>query len=131
MSEKALEKSEMSVLEFSSNALQQKVAPAGIAAGVSARIRYAAHKLGWPYNRTKDIWYADPRVSVNGEELVDIENYTGLRYARKSFNENEDLIRVATALLGGPSKGSVRASIAGLRKFIRVVARAGASNRVG
>ncbi|MEZ2132717.1 MULTISPECIES: hypothetical protein [unclassified Sinorhizobium] len=113
----------MSTLEFSSRALKQKIAPAAIAASVSARIRYAANKLGWSYNRTKDIWYADERSSVSGDELVDIEEYTGLRYARKSLRENEKLIETANALLDGGDTGSVRASISVLRKFIRIVAR--------
>lgn len=62
MSEKSSEKSEMSSVEFVSDALRRRVAPPSVGA-VKARIRHAARELGWTYSRTKDAWYADPRIA--------------------------------------------------------------------
>jgi hypothetical protein len=42
---------------------------AGGKGSVRERIRRASRLTGLPWSRTKDIWYADPRVLVRIEEL--------------------------------------------------------------
>lgn len=42
---------------------------AGAAGSEKARIGRAATRLRWAYSRTKDLWYADPRCAVRGDEL--------------------------------------------------------------
>lgn len=100
MPKKASEKSEMSTVEFCQNALRAEIAPPSIG-NVQARIRSAARDLGWTYTRTKDAWYADPRISIKPHELFRIEAVSGLRYAREEMRTNDAAIERATALLGG------------------------------
>lgn len=107
MSEKASEKSEMSTTEFCQAALRQEIAPPSIG-GVMKRIRHASRKLGWSFTRTKDAWYADPRISIKPAELFRIEAVSGLSYARQEMRENEEAIERATALLGGDNQNLVR-----------------------
>src|SRR5690606_13463844 len=61
-SEKRSEFSEMHSVEFVQYALRERVAPPSIGS-VKARLRYASRALGWSDSRTKDAWYADPRIS--------------------------------------------------------------------
>lgn len=58
------EVSEMSSVEFVQFALRDRVAPP-VLGQVKARIRHAARKLRWSASRTKDAWYADPRITVD------------------------------------------------------------------
>ncbi len=100
MSEKASEKSKMSTVEFCQRALREEIAPPGIG-NVQARIRASARLLGWSYTRTKDAWYADPRISIKPDELFRIEAVSGLSYARQEMRKNDRAIERADALLGG------------------------------
>lgn len=100
MSEHQSEKSEMSTVEFCQRAMRQEIAPPSIGS-VKARIRAAARDLGWSYTRTKDAWYADPRISIKPEELFRVEAVSGLSYARQELRINDRAIERATALLGG------------------------------
>jgi hypothetical protein len=85
---------------------------------VKARIRHAAYKLGWTHTRTKDAWYADPRISISGEELTRVETISGLEYARKELRSVEDLISRADALLDGPHADFHRPFVTAFRAFI-------------
>lgn len=107
MPEKASEKSEMSTVEFCQRALREEIAPPSIGAKLE-RIRYAARVLGWSYTRTKDAWYADPRISIKPDELFRIEAVSGLKYAREELRKNEQAIERATALLGGEDTHLIR-----------------------
>lgn len=111
MSEKASEKSEMSTVEFCQRALREEIAPPSFGAKLE-RIRYAAQRLGWSYSRTKDAWYADPRISIKPEELFRVEAVSGLTYARQELRSNEDAIERATALLGGEDTHLLRTVVA-------------------
>lgn len=111
MSEKTSEKSEMSTVEFCQRALREEIAPPSFGAKME-RIRYAAHRLGWSYSRTKDAWYADPRISIKPEELFRVEAVSGLTYARQELRSNEDAIERATALLGGEDTHLLRTVVA-------------------
>ena len=42
---------------------------AGPEGSVKARIGRAARKLSTPFNRVRDLWYADPRTRIRAEEL--------------------------------------------------------------
>ncbi len=123
MSENRLEKSEMySVETFCQHAMRDHIAPPQLGS-VKARIRHAAYKLGWTHTRTKDAWYADPRISISGEELTRVETISGVEYARKELRTVEDLIAKADALMDGPDADFYRAFVAGFRAFLGVLDR--------
>lgn len=113
----------MSSVEFVQDALHSRVAPPGSGVNVGDRIRIAARRLGWGYSRTRDAWYADPRISINADELRTIEERTGLRYGREEIRTNDELIDRAEALLAGHEADFYSAFLAALRAV------AGASNR--
>jgi hypothetical protein len=99
------EKSEMSSVEFAQYALRERVAPPGAGVSVSDRIRVASRRLGWGYSRTRDAWYADPRISISADELRAIEETTGLHYGRQEVASIDELISRADALLDGNGFG--------------------------
>jgi hypothetical protein len=112
------EMSEMSSVEFVQYALRERVAPPSLGS-IKARIRYASNALGWTANRTKDAWYADPRISISADELRQIERKTGLRYAQEELRTNDDLISRAEALMVGHEADFYSAFIAALRSLAR------------
>ncbi len=112
------EKSEMSCVEFVQSALRERVAPPSFGS-TKARIRHASRSLGWSANRTKDAWYADPRISISADELREIERNTGLRYAQEELRTNDDLIARASALLVGHEADFYSAFFAALRSLAR------------
>lgn len=111
MSEYRSEKSEMSTVDFCQKALREEIAPPSIGS-VLARIRYASRRLGWSYTRTKDAWYADPRMSIKPEELFRIEAVSGLTYARQEVRKHDAAIERANALLDGQDPNLVRTVVA-------------------
>lgn len=123
MSEKHSEKSEMSTAAFCQKALRQEIAPPNFG-NVGARIRKASRDLGWSYTRTKDAWYADPRISIKPEELFRIEAVSGLVYAREELRKNDIAIEKATALLGGEDTRLVRTLVAAFREAFGIRDRA-------
>lgn len=124
MSELVSEKSKMSSVEFVQSALRERVAPPSFGS-TKARIRYASRTLGWSANRTKDAWYADPRISISADELREIERKTGLRYAQEELRTNDDLISQASALLVGHEADFYSAFITALRSLARPDHRSG------
>lgn len=118
MSENRREKSEMSSVEyFCQTALQQTIAPPHLGS-VKNRIRHAAHSLRWSFTRTKDAWYADPRISIDGEELTRVEQVSGLEYAQRELRSLDDLIAKADALLDGPHAEFHRPFVDAFRAFV-------------
>lgn len=115
MSEFDLEKSEMSTVEFCQRALREEIAPPSVGS-VKLRIRTAARDLGWSFTRTKDAWYADPRISIKPEELFRIEAVSGLSYARQEMRKNDHAIERANALLGGEDPRLLRTLVAAVRE---------------
>ncbi len=90
----------MSTVEFfCQDAMKNQIAPKSVGS-VQERIRKAARDLGWSYTRTKDAWYAEPRMSIKPEELFRVEAVSGLQYARQEMRTNDAAIERATALLG-------------------------------
>jgi len=118
MAKRASENSEMSCVEFVQVALRERISPPSYGS-TKARIRHASRQLGWSANRTKDAWYADPRISISADELRQIERKTGLRYAQEELRTNEDLISKASALLVGHEADFYSAFFAALRSLAR------------
>lgn len=109
----------MSSVEFVQHALHRHVAPPGVGVNVSDRIRIAARRLGWGYSRTRCAWYADPRISINADELRAIEETTGVRYARQEVATINELISRADALLDGPEADFYRPFVDAVRAMAR------------
>jgi hypothetical protein len=122
MSNFTSEKSKMSSVEFGSYALRNHIAPPTMGQ-VKARIRHAARRLQWSFTRTRDVWYADERISLSADELRTIEEETGLRYGREEVRSVEALITQAEALLGGSDEDFHRPFLAALRAVARIADR--------
>ncbi|MDX3926763.1 MAG: hypothetical protein QHC90_13290 [Shinella sp.] len=90
------------------------------------RIHFAARKLGWSPSRTKDVWYADPRISISAEEMREIEEISGIRYGREEARELDEAIERATALLVELQKNSPRSLAHALIEAARILAGSGA-----
>ncbi len=110
-------KSEMTELAFASEAMRTRIAPPGIAQQVKARIRHAARLLGWKFSRTRDVWYADDRVSLKPRELRRVEEVSGLRYGQEELADVDRLIGRAEALLMGSDPDHYRPFVAAFRAF--------------
>lgn len=124
MSENQLEKYEMCSVEFCQSALRDSIAPPSLGS-VKARITKAARRLRWSVNRTKSVWYADPRISISADEMRQVEEATGIEYGRHELRTNEDLIAKAEALLQGADPDFYRSFL------VAMVAFAGLGNRAG
>lgn len=125
MSEKQLGKNRMSTATFAQRTLRDVIAPPGAGVNIQDRVRVAARKLGWSFTRTKDVWYADPRVSIDGDELVKIEEVSGISYGRAEVRSINQLIAQADALLEGADEDFHRPFVAAIRAFFSALDRAG------
>lgn len=126
MSKKPSENSdEMSELVFSSNAMREHIAPVGSVHHIETRIRIAATKLRWKFSRTRDVWYADDRVSIKPRELRRIEEVAGIKYGRQEVRNIEEVISKADALLDGPEADFYRPFVTAVRAMARVFDRPG------
>jgi hypothetical protein len=79
--------------------------------------------LQWSFTRTKDAWYAHPRISIDGEELTRVEQVSGLEYAKRELRSLDDLIAKADALLDGPNADFHRPFVDAFRAFISALNR--------
>lgn len=110
----------MGTLQFCQKALRENIAPRELGS-VKERITKAARELKWSISRVKDVWYADPRVSIGGDELRVIETKAGIEYGRDEAHDLERLIERATALVV-ETKANKRRSLAhAFRAFIRAL----------
>lgn len=120
VSKKASEFSKMQTAEFVQDALHVRLAPPSMGS-VKARLRHAQRELrarGWTANRVRDLWYADERASEpKWTEIHDLEELTGLEFARQELRTNDQLIANAEALLMGSDPDFVSAFVAALRTF--------------
>lgn len=107
----------MSTVEFCQFALRERIAPPSVGS-VKERIVYAARKMGWTHTRTRDVWYADPRVSIKADQLVKVEAISGLEYARQEVRKNDDAIARATALLGSQDAHLLGEIVAALLQMV-------------
>jgi hypothetical protein len=118
MSETHSEKSEMAnALEFCQSSLREQIAPRS-RGSVKERIVYAARKTGFGFNRTKDIWYADERVSIGADEIKKIEHLAGVTHERTELRDLDDLIAKATILLDGDDARVHSAMACAFRAFL-------------
>src|SRR5690606_17464390 len=97
------------------------VAPPDSGQLVSERIRLAARRLHWSFSRARDVWYADPRVSLKSREMRKIEEISGVRYGRQERSELDALIAKADALLVGPEADFFRPYVTALRTFFGAI----------
>ena len=125
MSEKPSENSEMSEIAFASTQLKS-IAPPSVSSHIGERVRAASIKLGWSHSRTKDIWYADERVSIKPRELRKIEEITGVRYGREELAEIDAFISRADTILADESPRSNSPVLAALRALVSAFDRPGA-----
>ena len=119
MSENRSEKNRMSSVEFAQFALREGVAPASLGS-LKARLRHATtvmRRRNWSANRVKDCWYADPRISPNADEILDLQEITGLQYGKQELTEIDALISRAGALLNGQDPDFHSAFVAAVRTF--------------
>lgn len=112
----------MSSVEFAQYALREHVAPS-IVGSVKARLRHASRALGWSQNRVKDVWYADPRISISADEIKKIEEATGVRYGREELRSIEELIDRADTILAHTDEDFHRPFLAALRAVARIADR--------
>jgi hypothetical protein len=127
------ENSKMSTTaEFAQFAMQERVAPRTIGL-VKVRLPLAQSILGrrgWTANRVRDLWYRDPRASApSWEEITDLEQITGLEYARQELRTNDQLIAQADALLEGVHEDFHRPFVAAFRAFFGALHSPGAGGR--
>ena len=115
----------MSTVEFCQFALRERIAPPSVGS-VKERIQYAARKMGWSHTRTRDVWYADPRISIKADQLIKIERLSGLEYARQEVRKNDEAIARATALLGGEDAHLLGEIVAALLQVVGIRHRTGA-----
>lgn len=108
----------MSTAEYAQFAMQTGLAPRHIGS-VKERLRHSTRlltKRDWTANRVRDLWYKDPRASApKWEEISDLEELTGLQYARQEVRTNDQIIARAEALLMGGDPDFVGAFVAALR----------------
>lgn len=123
MQKNRVEKSDMSAATFAQHALRERIAPPSIGS-VKQRIVVAARKTGWSQSRIRDLWYADPRVSIKAEQLIKIEALSGLEFARQEVRTHDAAIQRATDLLGGEDSHLVRAVVAAVLQAIGLPYRA-------
>jgi hypothetical protein len=123
---KSSEFSKMQTAEFVQFAMTERIAPRSMGP-VKVRLSYTQSVLGrrnWTPNRVRDLWYADPRASApKWEEIHDVEELTGLEYARQELRTNDQLIAQADALLMGTDPDFAGAFVAALRAFAGAVHR--------
>lgn len=122
----------MQSAEFAQTAMQERLAPRALGS-VKARLTVAQRKLrdrGWTDNRVRDLWYRDERASApKWTEIRDLEELTGLQFARQELRTNDQLIANADALLMGSDPDFVSAFVAALRSFAGAMDRTRAGGR--
>lgn len=111
----------MSTAEFVQYAMQDRLAPRYLGS-VKARIWHAQRELGRrnrTKNRVRDLWYKDERASApKWEEVTDLEELTGLEYARQEVRTNDAIISYADALLMGSDPDFFGTFVAALRSMV-------------
>ena len=115
----------MSSVEFCQTVARERIAPPSLGSA-KVRIAYYARKLKLTQTRARDIWYANPRVSIKADELRTHEDYAGIRYGREEARELDDEIAKATALLVELQKNSPRSLAHALIEAARILAGSGA-----
>lgn len=110
----------METLQFCQKALREHIAPPEVGS-VKERMTWAARKLRWSVSRVKDVWYADPRVSIGAAQMMEIEEKAGIKYGREEAHDLERLIERATALVVEHKANKRRSLAHAFRAFIRAL----------
>lgn len=110
------ENTEMESTAFVQMALRDKIAPPSVGS-VKRRITVAARQLKWKVSRARDAWYADPRISINAEEMRDVERVSGLVYAQQEMRTNDELIAKIDAFMVGHDADFYSAFRTAVRSF--------------
>lgn len=119
MSEKSSEANAMDSTLLMQQTLRTRIAPPTIGS-VKARRRHVTRQLGWSPSRVKDIWYADPRISISADEIRQVQDITGIfDDAKRELRRNEELIDAAAAILGDAPEGVLSIILAALVKLGR------------
>lgn len=122
----------MATAEFVQFALHERVAPKALGP-IKVRLPHAQRVMGrkgWTANRVRDLWYADRRASApKWEEINDIEQTTGLEYARQELRSVDQLIANADALTMGTDPDFASAFATALRAFVGAFYRPGTQGR--
>lgn len=108
--------------EFCQDILQRKIAPV-LVGTVGERIKICARRLGWSISRTRDVWYADHKIRINPDEMEQVEQTAGVRYARNEVSEVKRAIARADAFLDDKDENLRRAFDAAFRTFIGLLDR--------
>lgn len=119
----------MSELTFASGVMRRYIAPPGAAPSKGERILAAALVLRWKPSRTRDVWYADSRVSLKPKELRRIEQVSGITYGREELASVDALIARADALLVDRGADRGGAVVSAFRALVRALDSAGAGGR--
>ena len=111
----------MTTAEFAQFAMQTRLAPRHVGS-VKERLRVATRALvqrNLTANLVRDLWYKDERASApKWEEITDLEELTGLEYARQEVRTNDKLIEQADALLMGVNADFYGAFVAAFRSMV-------------
>jgi hypothetical protein len=122
VSKKASEFSNMPVAEFAQHAMQSNIAPRSMGPVGKVRLPHAQRVLGrrgWTANRVRDLWYQDRRAAEpSWQEITDLEQLTGLEYARQELRSVDQLIANADALTMGTDPDFAGAFATALRAFV-------------
>jgi hypothetical protein len=132
MNEKASEKNEMNSTAFAQGALQNRVAPITVGS-IKRRITVAARELNkvapndrqWKISRVAAAWYADDRISLNADEMRDIERVSGLVYAQQEMRTNDQIIAQIDAFMVGHDADFYSAFRTAVRSFFGLPDRSG------
>ena len=132
MTEKASENTEMSSTAFAQMALRDRVAPPSLGS-VKRRITVAMRELNkvadrdrqWKASRVKDAWYADERISLNADEMRDVERVSGLVYAQQEMRTNDQIIAQIDAFMVGHDADFYGAFRTAVRSFFGLPDRSG------
>lgn len=69
MSDQCSECSVVNTMTMEASRLIRDIAPPAEGHNVKSRIAKAARRLAWTFNRAKDVWFADGRISVRAHEM--------------------------------------------------------------
>lgn len=94
MSEWLSERKKMCALAEAQNMvrLMAEPRPAG-SDSAKAAIGRASRRLGWSFNRVRDIWYGDTRISVRAEEMDQLRAALGEQRRRAEEKAASDELR--------------------------------------
>lgn len=132
MTEFKSEKTEMNSTAFAQMAMQDRIAPPSFGS-VKRRITIVMRELNkvagrdrqWKVSRVKDTWYADERITLNAEEMRDVERVSGLVFAQQEMRTNDEIIAKIDAFMVGHDADFYGAFRTAVRSFFGLPDRSG------